>query len=119
MTLVELRASHPLRFYEHQRVAAWWDHHAFAHRDDPKLATMPSVVMPCDPDPIERDEQASANQLADLYIRHPDAANIWRHRVVTCDVDDENQMVYLIDSGRGLEVHRDLRRDRFGVAVWL
>ena len=112
-TLSELRDANPRLFYQQ----TWWDDELFAHRDDPTVAQMPRAFEKTGREIPDADLQASAVQLAQLYVRWPDDP-MWRNKAWTCDRDESGNPVYVVDTGKGLEIHRALSHDDAGVFVW-
>jgi hypothetical protein len=113
MTLRELRAAHPDRFYPQ----TWYEGEAFLDAPLPPEAptTVPGVFTIV---PTEGMRLPLAVELAALYLRFPDHP-VWRRYLWCADHDAHGQRVYVGDNGRGFEIHRHLHlTSRWGVPTW-
>lgn len=109
MTLRDLIAAHPDRFYPQ----TWYADEQFLDLT-PRAIGWPSDVLATG----TIDPQATAADLAALYLEHPDCP-LWSRYLWTCDHDRHGQRVYVGDNGRGLEIHRHIHlTSRFGVPQW-
>lgn len=121
MTLRELVAAHPDRFYPQ----TWYAGEAFIDTPLPLDAptTLPSVIIeqfaylativPC-----RLESLPLAVELAALYVAHP-TAELWRRYLWCDDADSAGQRVYMgVNNGR-MEIHRHIHlTERFGIPVW-
>lgn len=113
MTLRELIAEHPDRFY----AQTWYQGHAFMER------TVPPPVSQVAPTGVRVSSTGDgahthAAALAVAYLADP-ANLVWRRCLWTCDTDDLGQQIYVCDNGHGLELHRHLHiSPRFGLPTW-
>lgn len=110
MTLREMRATYPDAFYPNQH---WFDGEDFMDVTArvlpwPRTIRLTGTIEP----------QATAADLAALYLEHPDCP-LWSRYLWTCDHDRHGQRVYVGDNGFGLEIHRHLAlSDRWCVPCW-
>jgi hypothetical protein len=104
MTLAQLRACHPERFYPNQ---TWFRGERFMKVDLEGPGLPPVDWVRGIPD--EHDLLTDAVIIAQTYLHWP-SFWAWRKRLkmITADTDAEGRMVYLCDNGHGLEIHRYL-----------
>lgn len=100
MTLAEMIAAHPDRFYRQD----WYEGHAFMQQE-PRPGHVPLVVS-ARPAPGEV-VQYSAADLGAVWLDDPGRV-MWEYYLWTCDTDDEGQRIYVGQNGKGLEIHRHL-----------
>ena len=116
MTLRELIAAHPDRFYPQ----TWYAGERFLDDPVPDVEVCrnegPYRVTAQGPPPKE-ELWYSAGDLAALYVAQP-ALLIWRRYIWTSDLDSVGQRIYVGDNGKGFEIHRHLHlTERWGVLV--
>lgn len=115
MTLRELLAAHPGRFYPQ----TWYAEEAFLDFDAATPIRLPDFVeAPC---PNGHDLPRAA-LLAQLWIVYPQAT-IWQQYLWCKDTDHRKQRVYVggvsAENGYRFEIHRHLHiTPRWGVATW-
>lgn len=115
MTLRELIAAHPDRFYPQ----TWYAGEVFM--DIPLPLNAPTNPQPSIWTIVPTPGMALplAVELAALYVAHPDSS-IWRRYLWCADIDALGQRVYVGDNGHGLEIHRHIHlTERFGIPVWI
>ncbi len=114
MTLRELMAAHPERFY----AQTWYAGHAFLDRQDGGAPAMPTGFLTTYSDAARAAFLPFAVTLAMLYVEWP-GHPLWRKRIWTADLDDHGQRIYVTDNGNGLEIHRFLHvTEEWGVLCW-
>lgn len=115
MTLREILAAHPDRFYRQ----SWYEREAFLDIDVQTAVRLPAFTVCATPN---GQELPRAAMLAALYLQYPKAP-IWDKWLWCRDTDHLGQRVFVggvsVSNGYLFEIHRHLHiTPRFGVATW-
>lgn len=116
MSLRDLIAAHPGRFYEQ----TWYFREAFLDWPRTYPVRLPGFMPQAAVD--ARDDLPRAVTLAELFLQYPHEP-IWSHYLWCADTDALGQRVYVggvsPTNGHRFEIHRHLHiTDRWGVASW-
>jgi hypothetical protein len=113
MTLRELRVRHAGLFHPNQD---WFDGERFMEQQAIPLP-LPRGFFPTQ-DRTAAPFLVSAASLCALYVTAP-GLPIWKSWLWTADSDKRGDPVYVMDQGKGLEIHRHLQlRDTCGCPIW-